>query len=114
MAEQRSRVHVKGEAKQPHYFADEINGDTKPKSPITNVPAMIALVAVGVGIILFMRSRNKTYSVPALTLTPDYNSDSSSVLNLANSLSASGMVFNPNPSAPTVGGGVSTPIVATG
>jgi hypothetical protein len=114
MPEPRTMITVKGEAKQPHYFADEINGDTKPKSPIYNVPAMIALVAVGVGIILFMRSRTKTYTTPALTLTPDYNSDSSSVLNLANSLAASGLVYNPNPDAPTVGGGVSTPVTTAG
>ena len=114
MPEPRTMIAVKGKVAQPHYFAEETSGETKPKSPITNVPAMIALVVVGVGIILYMRSRPKTFTTPALTLTPDINAASSSILNLAHSLTAVGQVYNPNPSVPTVSGGASTPIVATG
>lgn len=118
MSEPRSMITVKGEAKQPQYFAAESVPSTKSSSPIHNVPAMIALAAVGVGVILFLRSRsNGTSTGPALTVTPDVSADSSGITNLTNSivsLQAAGLIYNPNPSAPVVGGGVSTPITTAG
>lgn len=112
----QSVTHAMGKAKHSQTFfeGEQGAGDTSRPSPIKNVPAMIALVVVGVGLVLFLRSRPKTSTGPALTVLSDPSADSSGVLNLANSLVAVGQVHNPNPSAPTVGGGVSTPIVAAG
>ena len=80
-----SVIRKMGKAKQPQFFEDSIQGESKP-SPITNLPMMLLLVAVGVGVILFLRSRSSAQTGPALTIVQPPLPDQSTIDNLTASI----------------------------
>jgi hypothetical protein len=102
-----SVVERKGRAKQPKFFGDEINGDTKSTGTSNQLPALIAIVAAGVALILFLRARSVgSRTGPLVVLTQSAAPDQSTIDNLTASVLALGALQHPPVTAPNPPGTV--------
>lgn len=107
-------IESKGKTRSPSYYkgGDSASSSKTSKGKASKAPILIGVVAVGAGLVLFMRSKGSSPASntgPALTVIPSSEADQSTIANMLQALKAVGglQTTDPNP-----GGGTSTPITA--
>lgn len=86
-------IKQKGKVSQP--FAGKFNGPVTKSVKSSNLPLFFGLVFLGAGLVLWMRAKDHTtFTGPALTLTPSYAADESTVANMRQAVQAMGTTHN--------------------